>query len=83
MANPNAHYRWISSSGEIFSNTRYLVFPNISRSDNETYTCVANNSAGLEKNSSLKIDVQCKCYIVISFDISFEIVIYWQHYTLL
>ena len=60
MANPNAQYKWTSSSGEMVSNARYLVFPNIHRNDTETYTCVANNSAGLEKNSSLKIDVQCE-----------------------
>ena len=71
MANPNAQYRWTSSSGEIVSNTRYLEFPNIHRNDNETYTCVASNSAGLEKNSSLKIDVQCEYYFLLTFHYKF------------
>ena len=70
MANPNAQYSWTSSSGEIVSNTRYLVFPNINRTDAKTYTCVANNSAGLKKNSSLKIDVQCMYYFYTIFSMT-------------
>ena len=60
MANPNAQYSWTSSSGEVVSNTRYLVFPNINRNDAKTYTCVANNSAGFRKTSDLEVDVQCR-----------------------
>ena len=56
--NPNAEYRWINSSGATVSVTHTLLFQNISRSDAKTYTCIANN--GLEKNSSLSVDVQCE-----------------------
>ena len=59
-SNPKADYRWTDSSGQIISNTRTLVFLTIQRSDAKLYTCIANNSAGLEKRSSLMIDVQCK-----------------------
>ena len=50
------------------SSTRTLVFQTITRSDTETYMCIASNSAGLETKSSLMIDVQCKlllCPVVV------------------
>ena len=59
-SNPNAEYRWANSSGQIISNTRILVLPTIQRSDAKTYTCIANNSAGLETKSSLLVDVLCE-----------------------
>ena len=62
-ANPNAIYRWTTSSGNTISNTYNLVFENINRSDAKTYTCVVSNVPGLEKSSSLTIDVQCELSI--------------------
>ena len=66
-SNPNANYRWSTSSGKTISNTRNLVFSTIKRIEANTYTCIVNNSVGLEKNSSLTIDVQCeyKLYLMI------------------
>ena len=74
-SNPSAKYKWTDSSGQIVSSTRILVFPTIQRDDAATYSCTANNSAGLETKSSLTIDVQCEldlpplflslvCYVV-------------------
>ena len=43
------------------SSTHTLVFQTIKRSDTETYTCIASNSAGLETTSSLMID---RCHFI-------------------
>ena len=59
-SNPNAEYRWTNPSGQIVSSTRTLVFQAIQRSEASTYTCIANNSAGLETTSTLAVDVQCE-----------------------
>ena len=59
-SNPNAEYRWNSSSGQIISSTRTLVVKSINRSEASTYTCIANNSAGLKTTSTLAVDVQCE-----------------------
>ena len=71
-SNPNAEYRWTNSSGHVMSTTRTLVFQTIKRSDTEAYTCIANNSAGLETKSSLMIDVQCEsnCYLLFAIPMS-------------
>ena len=59
-SNPTPSYSWTSSSGQLLSSTGALVFQNVQRSDAKTYTCMANNSVGLQKTSYLTVDVQCE-----------------------
>ena len=81
ISNPNAAYRWTNSSGRIISNARILVLPTIQRSDAKIYTCIANNSAGLETMSSLMIDVQCELkfftffFVNVFFNVTHKIVL--------
>ena len=67
ISNPNAQFRWNTTSGQIVSGYRTLVFQAINRSDAKTYICITRNSAGLDQRSSLKVVVHCKwncCTIV-------------------
>ena len=62
VANPGAQYRWITSAGSLVSSTKTLEFQSLNRVNAKMYTCVANNSAGLEKSSNLTINVQCELF---------------------
>eukprot|EP00794_Sanderia_malayensis_P008073 gene8073-8937_t len=54
---PAASFQWLSSSGDVVSNTNMLVFASISRTDAGVYTCNATNVVG-SQTASINVTVQ-------------------------
>ena len=65
-------YRWTIESGSFSSkvtgvNTNILVIPDVSLSDDNTYTCTISNDGGSVTSNSAKLTVTgmtIKCYIL-------------------
>lgn len=53
------------------SNT--LLFPQIEKTDNGTYTCFVFNGIGQEKNESVFLDVQCKLFAILYSDNNIQV----------
>ena len=52
-------FKWETHAGIIVSNSSYLRFSPINRTDDNVYRCIGINSAGTKKSSNLTITVQC------------------------
>ena len=53
-------FKWETNDGIIVSNSSYLRFSPINRTDDNVYRCIGINRAGTKKSSNLTITVRCK-----------------------
>ena len=62
IAYPISGFKWERNDGTIVSNSSYLSFTPVNRSDDNVYRCIGTNNAGTKKSSNLTITVHCKFF---------------------
>lgn len=69
-ANPNTSITWIwfktgHPKDTLYNGQNYTI-PNIQKNETGSYSCTANNSAGLSEPTSIAVDVQCEYFEILN-----------------